>query len=455
MSFKNIKIKNNNDKVCLELIQEIPYKFDEIVNIKIELERINILNNGYLYLRKIISKDIPDRVVNRAYFRCVTHSLSSSIIDPMIPSGISIQWDEIDNFIEHDINFEISEEVINKTKQKIKDTWEKGIEKIKKISEKLNNTDSNEINIQQLGNLIILKHPEYSREIKMNKNRYDHMFSAWQKNKKSDVSFQLIAFCLLMRYDYLYDLSTYQLSTHPLVLSTLAKTYSYDNIACELCASIINNNFDIYCSLFYDLEKHFGSLGSYTYITPVSGLITIGVFPAISVVKDMLTRDWFSKSNDGDNLTIYIKLQGGWGKSNDLIRLKNNKIITQFYSANIDKTLENYDKDMIEMRNDRYGKNDPIDEYLDKIASSKYLKHHCLIESKDYRWVDYIKNQSHCNNDIAIYILSNTKIRNPDISKLKYPHDDIFKFQPYKDKSQQKTAENAITWLCNKYNIRN
>jgi hypothetical protein len=454
MTTQKIIIKNKNDKICLEIIQQLPYKFDETTNIKTELTRINVLNDGYMCLRKSISENIPDKNLKKGYIRCVSHCLSSSLNDPMIPDENSIKWDELDNFIDNDINYVLPQKIRNVMKNEIKNIWLVGIEKVKKIN-KQNKTEKTQVYAQQHNNIIVLSHPDHKTEMRINKNRYDHMYYAWEKNNKTKQSFELIVFCLLMRYDYLYDLSTCQLSTHPFILSTLAKSYTQDNIACELCASIINNYFEVYCSLFYDLEKHFGSIGSYRYVSPIRGLVTVGVFPAISIVKDILTHDWFNDVPTDNNLTIYIKLQGGWGKINDLLRLKNNKIITNFYKLKIDKNLKNYDDNMIEMRNERYGKDDLIDTYIDQIMMNPYLTHHSLIDSQNYRWVDYIKNQSYCNNDVAIYILSNTKINNPDISNLKYPNNDTFIFQQYRDKSQQKTAEYVINWLSKKHDIAN
>jgi hypothetical protein len=339
-------------------------------------------------------------------------------------------------------------------KQKIQKSWINGIKKIRSLFNDIDYPESNDdIVVDKNNSHVTFSHFKYNRKITISRKRFDHINNAWNNNKRSKQSFELITFCLLMRYDYLYDLSTNQLSTHPLILSTLAQTYSKDNIACEFCASIINNYFDVYCSLFYDLERNYGSLGSYNFVVPVSGLITIGVFPAISIVKDILTRNWFKNDDDNKKLTIYIKLQGGWGKHSDLLRMKSNKKIVDFYTSKIDKKCANFNSDMLQMRSERYGEKDKIDEYIDSVLSNPNLVYNTLIESNDYRWVDYIKNQSYCNNAVAIYILSNSKINSPDIANLKYQKNEDFIFQQYRDKSQQKTAEFTIGWLSKKYKI--
>lgn len=66
-------------------------------------------------------------------------------------------------------------------------------------------------------------------------------------------------FCVLCRYG-LMDGKNQQLSVHPLFKNQIKKIYGTDF---ELFGSCINRSSKYYCSLYYDLEKHFGSQGNF------------------------------------------------------------------------------------------------------------------------------------------------------------------------------------------------
>lgn len=65
-------------------------------------------------------------------------------------------------------------------------------------------------------------------------------------------------FCILYRYDIL-GARNHQLSVEPRFKNDLRVNF---NINTELFGSCINRFYDHYCSLYYDLEKYFGSMGN-------------------------------------------------------------------------------------------------------------------------------------------------------------------------------------------------
>lgn len=68
-----------------------------------------------------------------------------------------------------------------------------------------------------------------------------------------------IIFCILMRYSIL-DANNQQLSVLPEL-----KNVFYDNfgVNAEIFGSCINRTYSLYCSIYYDLEKSFGSIGNF------------------------------------------------------------------------------------------------------------------------------------------------------------------------------------------------
>ncbi len=106
------------------------------------------------------------------------------------------------------------------------------------------------------------------------KNKYiveynDVVFDKLNKfyNNKFNNKLSLI-FCLLYRYN-LMDAKNQQLA----IIIPFKEQLKQDfGINIELFGSSINRYFDNYCSLFYDLEKHFGSLGNFFNFQPKQGL---------------------------------------------------------------------------------------------------------------------------------------------------------------------------------------
>jgi len=74
-------------------------------------------------------------------------------------------------------------------------------------------------------------------------------------------------FCLIFRYSYM-DSGNQQLAIHPLIKDI----YRNDGVNFELFGSAINTLSINYCSLFYDIEKYFGSSGDFFDIKIESGI---------------------------------------------------------------------------------------------------------------------------------------------------------------------------------------
>jgi hypothetical protein len=77
-----------------------------------------------------------------------------------------------------------------------------------------------------------------------------------------------IIFCTLYRYNIM-DARNQQLAIHPSLNYCLKKEF---NIDYELFGSAINKYYNMYCSLFYDLEKYYGSFGNFFNFVPIKGI---------------------------------------------------------------------------------------------------------------------------------------------------------------------------------------
>ena len=76
-----------------------------------------------------------------------------------------------------------------------------------------------------------------------------------------------VIWCVLLRYKCLSS-HNHQLAVSPIIMNKMNNDM---DLAFECFASSINNTFTNYCSIFYDLEKWFGSLGSFFGIFPIKG----------------------------------------------------------------------------------------------------------------------------------------------------------------------------------------
>jgi Phosphorylated CTD interacting factor 1 WW domain len=107
---------------------------------------------------------------------------------------------------------------------------------------------------------------EHSRNIFTTPFLYAKLKRSFRRSATvSQRRFHLIAWCLLYRYA-IFDDRGEHLSVHPATYKKLEKLvkskHPLMNVV-ELFGSAINSNFEHYCSLYPDLEQHFGSLGSF------------------------------------------------------------------------------------------------------------------------------------------------------------------------------------------------
>jgi hypothetical protein len=173
-----------------------------------------------------------------------------------------------------------------------------------------------------------------------------------------------------MRY---YTLESYnqQLAVAPSFYNYISKRY---NANTELFASSINSTLTNYCSLFYDVEKHFNSRGSFNGMNVVKGMYVANPPFSNDIMTVMANRiiDWLDKTNQDLGFVVTIpawdKEEEKYGRYEPFFILKASK-----YLVNVIKIpkYKAYFVDYISYREIR-----PVDVYVillqNKASKNKY-----------------------------------------------------------------------------------
>ena len=94
-------------------------------------------------------------------------------------------------------------------------------------------------------------------------NQYNNI-----KNKYNDINnIDDILWIIIYRYQLLSS-NNNQLAVLPHILNKMTSEF---NLSVECFASAINGTLSHYCSLYYDVEKYFGSIGSFFQMIPIRG----------------------------------------------------------------------------------------------------------------------------------------------------------------------------------------
>ena len=280
MGDKYITYKDDN----LEFIYHNKiYDIDDI-NPLLEQYRENILNKIQAKFKKIVKKYIDekyikgkhdaDRILEAMMARYIMTLLSKeNNSDPVIPNSSSDYTS-----LKEDLRVKL-----RKDKSIDKDKREHIINKIiKKLKlDELLNDGVNDIRAYYRLSKEYAKNKN-KKVIKSRKNQYvslnydgdivdvyDKLYHKMVNRYKgsSDYDLDMLAWCLIKRYIMLKSY-TLQLAVHPNTMKELKKCY---NIRFELFGSVLNTYHNKYCSLFYDIEKYFGSYGSFFSFKPIKG----------------------------------------------------------------------------------------------------------------------------------------------------------------------------------------
>ena len=186
---------------------------------------------------------------------------------------------------------------------------------------------------------------------------YDKLVHAYT-GPKSKVDEYLWA--IVFRYQLLGS-NNHQLAVLPNIMESMTNDY---NLNFECFASAINSTYPRYCSIYYDLEKHFGSVGSFFNITPIKG--TFGFNPPYQ--KDIIElgiNKLLNFLNSSQQLTFIITIP-----------------VWDNIGRNYMK--EHYNNEL-EKQNIDYG-DFPI---VNNIRESKYFKGLRMISKDNFTYVDH------------------------------------------------------------------
>ena len=207
---------------------------------------------------------------------------------------------------------------------------------------------------------------------------YDSLSKKYTGNKNE---LDTLVWTIIYRYQLLGS-NNHQLAVLPSIMRRLNADY---NLNFEFFASTINATFNNYCSIYYDLERYFGSLGSFFDVIPIKG--TFGFNPPyqVDIITNGLERLLDIMKNTVDELTfiITIPIWDCEGKE-QMSKLYNNELKRQ----NID-----------------YGEFDIIK----KVKLSKYMRECKMISKENFTYIDHnfllFKNKTIQNT--YVIILSN------------------------------------------------
>jgi hypothetical protein len=203
-----------------------------------------------------------------------------------------------------------------------------------------------------------------------------------------------IIWAIIFRYQLLGS-NNHQLAVLPSIMSEMKNDY---NLNFECFASAINNTFPKYCSIYWDLERHFGSVGSFFNMIPIKG--TFGFNPPYQ--KDLINVgirklfEFLEKSKHKLTFIITIPIWDSEGRS----------IMKEMFNNELEK--QNID----------YGDFEIIKE----VKESKYFRAIRMIPKEKFTYVDHnfelYKNKTIQNT--YIIILSNDEINSNKLNEYNF-----------------------------------
>lgn len=257
--------------------------------------------------------------------------------------------------------------------------------------------------------------------IKVNNIKFSLSVELYEKAKKrfnynSGLDCEYLIVCLCLRYLIFGSISFLQQALHPTIFEQFKRKL---NINIELFSSILNvyeNN--LYFSLFYDIEKYFGSYGSFYYAKFISGNYeaTIPSDETMNIISVKKILNSIKKSK----LLFVIKIVG-WGKEYEQFKsdycLNNQRIKSNLYLKHT-----NQKKNNLNSRPNQILQENVYEDYKPYllIKDSKYLKYYKFLCTDEILWYDYRLKKEHFRGGSIFLYLSNYEIDLNSIKTIKY-----------------------------------
>lgn len=393
-------------------IKDIIYKIDEIHPL-LELKRESLIDKiKYMFTRYIFSvveyqsflkknKSI-DSIINSMFSKCIINALSqNNVTDPVIPCD-SDSFDSLYTDFYNELyktgkyNDMKTKEITDKTMKNIK-LYEWFSQAFKELYMYYKSDEFKEKkkeikkDIVTNGNYVIIYY--YSNPVKITKYIYDKAYARFKDNFEYDKDMYI--WCLCKRYEILSSMNN-QLAVHPATMKDIKYKHK---INFELFGSVFNTYNKHYCSMFYDIEKYFGSYGSFYDIKILSGNFSMNPPFDYDIIKKCsdICNDVL-KQNAKIFMLIWIPI---WdSKGVDYIYKKcNDPKYEQLYAKYHKKTEILY-------------------EGFENIKNSKYYKHIRSICNYNMTYLDYNTNKKKHVVPTYLIAISNNKFNNKDIEDI-------------------------------------
>jgi hypothetical protein len=391
--------------------------FDKNINVVLELYRGKlfscILNDFISESIKLLGTKIFS--IKKPYKRTITNLISSWMftlyasenfnpnLDPFLPNNfneVSSLRLILKDLVKYDETINNSDELIEKLLLKLQDNFKDQLillSKYKKSDYYQNNKNKYSIYKKE-----ILDKREYGEfkfykfiikvnfEIKDKKltdildyllipvNEYTKLKSFY---KDKDSLMDELILIIIYRYQLLGS-NNHQLGVKPDIMKKMNIDY---NLNYECFASSINCTFPHYCSVYYDIERFFGSFGSFFNLIPIKG--TFGLNPPYQkeIIENSITKALYhleesDKNNKELTFIITIPIWDNEGK----------------------KTMKEEFNNSLPQQNIDYGDF----EIINTVKKSKYYKITRMIPKEKFTYIDHnhllIKNKTIQNTYVII-----------------------------------------------------
>ena len=139
-------------------------------------------------------------------------------------------------------------------------------------------------------------------------NLYNNMVSRFNQyianNNIQNVDVDTIIWIILFRYQLLSS-NNNQLAVLENILEQMKTDF---NLTLECFASAINGSLTNYCSIYYDMEKYFGSIGSFFQITPTKGTFSFNPPYQYDIINNGINKILMHLDNTNDILSFIITI---------------------------------------------------------------------------------------------------------------------------------------------------
>jgi hypothetical protein len=409
MNYKiNIKYKNKQVSPILELYKGklFSYLIKSFIN-----DCINSFGTNIFTIKKSFSRTLTNLFSSWIFTLYITYDFSSDYFFPTNYHDTESLEYTLRDLCKYDSSITDIDEKINNIITKLKENYKYQLTQLEGYQESLiykNNIHNYKIN----KTIINVKKNQTNKEfyklemivpfiikdkrlqntlnnILIPSHTHDKLYQKYtgRKNKFNDYLWAII-----FRYQLLGS-NNHQLAVLPNIMNEMNKDYELNF---ECFASAINSTFDNYCSIYYDLEQYFGSVGSFYNLTLIEG--TYGFNPPYQkqIIESGINK--ILQFLESDNLTFIITIPI-WD-TNGRAHMK------QIYNNEIEK--QNID----------YGEF----EIINKIKESKYFKGLRMISKENFTYIDHnfelYKNKTIQNT--YVIILSNKDINIDYLNKYNF-----------------------------------